>query len=98
MCESCSHLDEAPPCRDCMDISDRMPFVKAWVGPSDPEDTKRKVIREIIALAEDEGLSRTDICQRGPHFLVEYRRSYRDDSMEEWVSFKKSQKCQDMGK
>jgi hypothetical protein len=95
--ENCSRRSEAPPCDDCVDIQTRMLVYKAHGGFPDLPDGQRKVIRKMLALAEKERVLRSSRVHLVAHFLAEYTKLYRDDSIEEWVRFEKSYQCRAMG-
>jgi hypothetical protein len=70
---------------------------KAYEKSPHLPDGQRKVIRNMLALAEKERVLRSSMVHPVAQFFAEYTKSYRDDSIEEWDRFGKSDQCRAMG-
>ncbi|QKX55126.1 uncharacterized protein TRUGW13939_02218 [Talaromyces rugulosus] len=96
--ENSSCHSKARACNDCVGIQTEMLVRKAYEKSSNLPDSRRKVIRSMLALAEKERVLRSSMVHLVAHFLAEYTKSYRDDSIEEWDRFEKSDQCRAMVK
>lgn len=95
--ENPSCHSEARACNDCVSIRTEMLVRKAYEKSPNLPEGQRKVIRSMLALAEKESVLRSSIVHLVAHFLTEYTKSYRDDSIQEWDRFEKSDQCRVMG-